>query len=132
MDRKRCVPLWEACSSHADSKTSADRTRLGRFAISGWQLSDARQDPHHAGRAFGSDAYWDGDDYILEVHGEMREAELFGENMVLRRRIRSVYGTPSITVEDEVTNESLPRGAADVDVPLQFRLALAGRRRRKW
>lgn len=53
-----------------------------------------------------SDAYWDGDDYVLEVSGEMREAELFGENMVLRRRIRSVYGKPSITVEDEVTNES--------------------------
>lgn len=53
-----------------------------------------------------SDAHWDGDDYVLEVAGEMREAELFGENMVLRRRISSRYGTPSITVEDEVTNES--------------------------
>ncbi len=53
-----------------------------------------------------SDAYWDGEDYVLEVSGEMREAELFGENMVLRRRIRSVYGKPSITVEDEVSNES--------------------------
>ncbi|TPF96365.1 hypothetical protein EP30_08025 [Bifidobacterium sp. UTCIF-39] len=54
-----------------------------------------------------SDAHWTADgDYVLELSGEMREAELFGENMVLRRRITSVYGTPSITVEDEVTNES--------------------------
>lgn len=54
-----------------------------------------------------SDAHWDADGrYVLEISGEMREAELFGENMVLRRRITSVYGTPSITVEDEVTNES--------------------------
>ena len=43
---------------------------------------------------------------MLEVSGEMREAELFGENLVMRRRITSVYGQPSITVEDEVTNES--------------------------
>ncbi|RSX54057.1 hypothetical protein D2E25_0363 [Bifidobacterium goeldii] len=54
-----------------------------------------------------SDAYWnENDQYVLEVSGEIREAELFGENMVLRRRISSVYGTPTITVEDEVTNES--------------------------
>lgn len=53
-----------------------------------------------------SDAYWDGDEYVLEVSGEMREAELFGENMMLRRTIRSVYGKPSITVEDEVTNQA--------------------------
>lgn len=54
-----------------------------------------------------SDAYWnENGDYVLEVSGEMREAELFGENMVLRRRITSVYGTATITVEDEVTNES--------------------------
>ena len=55
----------------------------------------------------GSDAHWTAEgDYVLEVSGEMREAELFGENLVMRRRITSVYGQPSITVEDEVTNES--------------------------
>ena len=55
----------------------------------------------------GSDAHWTAaGDYVLEVSGEMREAELFGENLVMRRKITSVYGQPSITVEDEVTNES--------------------------
>lgn len=55
----------------------------------------------------GSDAHWTAEgDYVLEVSGEMREAELFGENLVMRRKITSVYGQPSITVEDEVTNES--------------------------
>lgn len=32
--------------------------------------------------------------------------EYRGENLVLRRTITSVYGRLSITVEDEVTNES--------------------------
>ncbi|OZG69344.1 aldose 1-epimerase family protein [Bifidobacterium eulemuris] len=53
-----------------------------------------------------ADARWEGGDYVLEVSGEMREAELFGENLVLRRTIRTTYGEPSIIVEDEVSNES--------------------------
>ena len=36
----------------------------------------------------------------------MREAELFGENMVLRRSIESVAGSKSIKVIDEIENEA--------------------------
>lgn len=52
------------------------------------------------------DAAWEGDEYVLSVKGEMREAALFGENMVLRRSIRTVYGTRSFTVTDEFENQS--------------------------
>lgn len=55
----------------------------------------------------GADAKWDGDVYHMELHGEMREAELFGENMVLRRRIETYYGDRTFTVTDEVENQSL-------------------------
>lgn len=51
------------------------------------------------------DSFWDGDRYILRVSGEMREAELFGENMVLRREVRSCYGERVIEIHDEITNE---------------------------
>jgi len=53
-----------------------------------------------------SDAYWDNDTYHLSVQGEMREAELFGENMVLRRKIETIYGKNIVKIVDEVTNES--------------------------
>ena len=53
-----------------------------------------------------ADALWDGDEYRITVKGEMREAALFGENMVLRREISSVYGQKTITVTDEIENES--------------------------
>lgn len=53
-----------------------------------------------------ADARWDGDTYRITVQGEMREAELFGENMVLRRRIETEYGRHSIRITDEITNES--------------------------
>lgn len=54
----------------------------------------------------GTDVVRDGDDYKLVITGEMREAELFGENMVLRRKIESKLGENSITVTDEVENQS--------------------------
>jgi hypothetical protein len=49
--------------------------------------------------------YWSGDDYLLEISGEMRQARLFGENLVLRRRILSRLGSDIIEVHDTVTNE---------------------------
>ncbi len=53
-----------------------------------------------------ADAYWDGEDYVLEVRGEMRESHLFGANLVLRRTIRSVYGSDRIDIIDEVENQT--------------------------
>lgn len=53
-----------------------------------------------------SDACWDGDDYVLRASGEMREAELFGENLVLRRSIETRLGEKSFTLTDEIENQS--------------------------
>ena len=53
-----------------------------------------------------ADASWRGEEYVLSVSGEIREAALFGENMVLRRKIETIYGSKSFTVTDEITNES--------------------------
>lgn len=49
---------------------------------------------------------WTKDGLVLKVAGTMREAELFGENMVLRRSIESVVGSKSIKVTDEIENEA--------------------------
>lgn len=53
-----------------------------------------------------SDAVWENGNYVLRAEGEMREAELFGENMVLRRRIETVYGSKTVTITDRIENES--------------------------
>ncbi|GAA1626569.1 aldose 1-epimerase family protein [Leucobacter chromiireducens] len=42
----------------------------------------------------------------LVVTGEVRQAAVFGENLVLRRRISVPLGGSSVVVEDRVTNES--------------------------
>lgn len=44
------------------------------------------------------------DRLIVRISGEMREAELFGENMVLKRTIESEYGSKTVTVRDVITN----------------------------
>lgn len=56
-----------------------------------------------------ADACWEGDDYKIAVSGEMREAELFGENLVLRRKITTQYGQHRICIEDEIINEGFRR-----------------------
>ena len=52
-----------------------------------------------------ADAFWAADGYHLRASGEMREAALFGENMVLRRAVETVYGQKSVTVTDTFENE---------------------------
>lgn len=48
---------------------------------------------------------WEGDRYLIEVSGELREAYPFGPHLCLRRRWRTELGACWIELEDEVTNE---------------------------
>jgi hypothetical protein len=62
-----------------------------------------------AAEQVGYRTWWDGDDYRLEITGVMRQARLFGENLVLRRRISTSLGSSAIQIDDEVTNEGWSR-----------------------
>ncbi|MBQ7564336.1 MAG: aldose 1-epimerase family protein [Lachnospiraceae bacterium] len=73
---------------------------------------DGRDYPMH-GRMRTSPAEHCSADVIVREDGikavlsaEIREAELFGENMVLRRRVESELGTNSILVTDEIENQT--------------------------
>lgn len=55
----------------------------------------------------GIDSRFDSDgDYEILVTGEMREAEIFGENMVLRRSVGTALGTPQIRFTDVIENQA--------------------------
>jgi hypothetical protein len=56
-------------------------------------------------RAVNYSAGWAGDEYRLEVSGEVRQTRVFGENLVMRRKISTTLGSNRIRVEDTVTNE---------------------------
>jgi len=51
-------------------------------------------------------AYWEGDEYVLEVSGEMREGELFGENLLLKRKVTTRFPGKSCTIEDVIENQA--------------------------
>ncbi len=48
---------------------------------------------------------WDGDEYKVWVSGQMREASVLGENIVLRRRVSAWLGESRFSIDDTVTNE---------------------------
>ena len=47
---------------------------------------------------------WVGDDYELEIQATVRQTRVFGENLTLRRSIRTTLGSNRIEVTDDVTN----------------------------
>lgn len=55
----------------------------------------------------GADLIWDDDTSTgkIIINGQMREAELFGENMVLQRQIETPLGVPEIIIKDRIINE---------------------------
>ena len=51
------------------------------------------------------DTFWDDEGCVLEASGQIREASVFGPNLVLRRRILARVGESHVRIEDQVTNE---------------------------
>lgn len=49
---------------------------------------------------------WEDDKYVMSVSGKMRESCLHGENITLRRTIKSILGENKIILHDFIENES--------------------------
>lgn len=54
-------------------------------------------------------AGWVGDEYEMVISGEVRQARVFGENLVMRRRLSTRLGSNRILIEDAITNEGFNR-----------------------
>jgi len=82
------------------------------LAACGSPSEDAGEDLGLHGRAsnlqafdLGHGGYWDGDDYVMYAEGSLRETRIFGENLLLRRRVSAVMGEDRFFIDDLVTNE---------------------------
>ena len=51
-----------------------------------------------------ADARWDGEDYILELSGSVRESRLYGRSLDLHRRIQTSLNSREVTICDTITN----------------------------
>ncbi len=48
---------------------------------------------------------WEGEDYVLRLSGEMREAAIFNENLLMKRTIATKFGAKSVHVHDVIENQ---------------------------
>ncbi|MFI5042449.1 MAG: DUF4432 family protein, partial [Acidimicrobiales bacterium] len=55
-------------------------------------------------RLVGYGERWDGDECVLWAEGEIHQSAVFGEDLVLHRRIEAGVGASRLTVHDEVEN----------------------------
>ena len=53
-----------------------------------------------------TDADFTDEGYTVTVKGQMRQATLFGENMSMRRTVRTVYGKPALEFVDVIQNQA--------------------------
>lgn len=51
------------------------------------------------------ESFWDGDEYLIQVRGRVRQAVLFGEQLVLERTLTTRLGSNTVRLCDTVTNE---------------------------
>jgi hypothetical protein len=56
-------------------------------------------------------AEWQGDQYVLWVEGKVRETAVFGENLLLHRRIWTTLDSPTFWVEDRLENQGFSAAA---------------------
>lgn len=83
--------------------------------VHGCQTIDGTEYPTHGrmrttpAEKLGTDAFFDEDTYKIRVTGEMRQARIFGENMVLRRTVETAYGSKEILFRDEIENQGFAK-----------------------
>jgi len=47
---------------------------------------------------------WDGDDYYITISGNVRETKVFGDNLILKRTIRTSLGACKLSINDTIEN----------------------------
>lgn len=52
----------------------------------------------------GVSKYWDGDDYMMKITGQVVESSMFNENLVLTREITTKLGSNCLHIKDTVEN----------------------------
>jgi len=50
--------------------------------------------------------FWEDDEYVIQISGEMKESAIFADNLLLKRTITTKTGSKSAKIHDEVENLS--------------------------
>lgn len=109
------APLWFHDGPNASKSITGGMLFTCGFSNVGpmQSLSTGRTLPQHGylrtspACLHGATTCWQGDEYHMEVTAEMREAALFGENIVMRRTVSTRLGESAIHIRDEIENENV-------------------------
>ena len=55
-------------------------------------------------QTFGTETFWDGDDYILRASGEIHQTRLYGHHLALRRTVETSLQGKTVKLHDVITN----------------------------
>lgn len=59
---------------------------------------------HVPAQNFGTETYWDGDNYILRATGEVHQTKMFSRHLSLRRTIETGLNDKTVKIHDTITN----------------------------
>ena len=86
--------------------TTCGLTQVGEPCLDGEEkLGLHDRISHTPAEKYYTDGYWEDGDYILKVTGQVRESNIYAENLLLRREILCKMGESKIYVNDVVENE---------------------------
>ena len=75
----------------------------GHSSVGGINPTHGRY-PNVPASRFGTESYWDGDDYILRATGETHQTKLYGRHLSLRRTVQTSLNSKVIKLTDVITN----------------------------
>jgi hypothetical protein len=87
--------LLTTCGITSAGAPSVDRGR--EFGLHGRVANAAAED-------VSIEQEWEGEEYLLTVSGKIREAQAMGENLVLKRTLRTRLGARGFDLEDRIEN----------------------------
>ena len=70
-------------------------------------------------------SFWSDDEYLMEISGEMREAALFSENLLVKRKITTYLGARSLQISDVIENQGFEDQNVMLSVSYEYGISTA-------
>jgi hypothetical protein len=77
---------------------------VGIHAVNGGVYPTHGRISHTPAKNFGTNTYWDGDNYVLKAAGEVHQTKMYSRHLSLRRCVETGLNEKSIRIHDVITN----------------------------
>jgi len=77
---------------------------VGGQAFQGGNYPTHGRIAHTPASSFGTEAFWEGEEYVLRTHGEVHQTKMYGRHLSIRRTIETGLYRKNLKISDEITN----------------------------